>query len=174
MVFFRKRLSRVVHVHPMYLGARLREHIKLRAQEDVQAAALGTVSGMGFVILVLTIDDSMISKGTIDHLTGLTRFEVEYDAIVFRPFRNEVLDATAKVCTTQGVFCEAGPLDIFVSRHYIPQEFEFRAEDAAWACPETGRVIRAGAEMRVKILGANATGAVAAIGTINEPLLGPS
>jgi fructose-1,6-bisphosphatase/inositol monophosphatase family enzyme len=73
-----------------------------------------------------------------------------------------------------GVFAEAGPLDIFVSRHYIPPEFEFRADDAAWASTETGVVIRAGAEMRIKVLGANATGAVAAIGTINEPHLGPS
>ena len=76
-------------------------------------------------------------------------------------------------CTTQGVFAEAGPLDIFVSRHYIPPEYEFRADDASWASTETGVVIRAGAEMRVKVLGANATGAVAAIGTINEPHLGP-
>ena len=173
MVFFKKRLSRVVHVHPMFLGARLREHIKLRAQEDVQAAAMGTVSGMGFVVLVLKIEDDMISEGKIDHLTGLTRFDVSYDAIVFRPFRNEVLDAVTKVCTTQGVFAEAGPLDIFVSRHYIPPEYEFRADDASWASTETGVVIRAGAEMRVKVLGANATGAVAAIGTINEPHLGP-
>ena len=174
MVFFKKRLTRVVYVHPQHLGPRLREHIKARTQDDVQSAAMGTVSGVGFVVLVLQIKDDMISRGTIDHLTGLTRFEVSYDAIVFRPFRNEVLDATAKVCTAQGVFAEAGPLDLFISRHYIPQEYEFRAEEAAWASTDTSAVIRAGTELRVKVLGANATGAVAAIGTINEPFLGPA
>ena len=174
MVFFRKRLTRIVYVHPQHLGPRLFEHIKKSTQDDVSGSSMGTVSGMGFVILVLKIEDDQISKGVIDHLTGLTKFEVAYDAIVFRPFRNEVLDSTTRICTAQGIFAESGPLDIFISRHYIPPEFEFRAEEESWASIETGIVIRPGAELRVKVLGANATGSVAAIGTINEPYLGPS
>lgn len=171
MVFFRKRLKRVIQVHPQYLGPNLKNHIKEQCRLEVQGERL--VSGLGFIIMVLSIDDNQIGKGLIDHLTGRTRYEVEYDAIVFRPFKNEVLDTTVKVCTSQGIFAEAGPQDIFVARHYIPGHFEFRAEDASYFSPETGMVIKGTTDMRVKILGANATGQVAAIGTIDEPFLGP-
>ncbi len=177
-------MRRVVHVHPQFLGPALKQHIKDQCRAEVQgeragsgasssASADGTSSaGVGFIILVIAIDDSQIGKGVIDHLTGRTRYEVEYDAIVFRPFKNEVLDTAVKVCTSEGIFAEAGPLDLFVSRHYIPNTYEFRAEDASWVSPDTGAAIRSGGEMRVKILGANATGQVAAIATINEPFLG--
>ncbi len=172
MVFFRKRMHRTVHVHPQYLGRGLREHIKEVCKQEAQGER-SVLSGVGFVILVLTIDDNAIGDGVIDHLTGTTRYEVEYDAILFRPFKNEVMDVSVKVCTSQGIFAEAGPLDLFVPKHFIPEAFEFRPEDAAWASPDTGAAIRPGTDMRVKILGASAAGQVAAIAAINEPFLGP-
>ena len=42
---------------------------------------------------------------------------MEYDALVFRPFEGEVLDAVVKNVNKMGFFCEAGPLDIFVSNY---------------------------------------------------------
>ncbi len=171
MVFFRKRMRRVIQVHPQHLGPGLKAHIKEQCTAEVTGERL--VSGVGFVILVLAIDEANIGRGLVDHLTGKTRYEVEYDAIVFRPFKNEVLDAVVKVCTSQGIFAQAGPQDVFVARHYIPPDFDFRPEDAAYVSTDTGAVIRADANLRVKVLGANATGQVAAIGTINEPFLGP-
>jgi DNA-directed RNA polymerase II subunit RPB7 len=173
MVFFRKRMRRVVHIEAKYLGKDLRLHIHEQCRLEAVGSREATTSGLGFVVVVLGIEDDFIGSGVIDHLTGKVRYEVEYDAIVFRPFKHEVLDATVKMCSNEGIFAGAGPLDLFISRLYIPPEYSFRPEDGAWAHGETGTVIRGGTDIRAKILGVNASGNVAAIAAINEPFLGP-
>lgn len=171
MVFFRRRMKRVIQVHPQHLGPKIKEQIKEQCRLEVQGEK--NVSGVGFIVLVINIEDEQIGKGTIDHLTGKTRYEVEYDAIVFRPFKNEVLDVIIKKCTPQGMFADAGPLDIFISRMYIPGDYEYRGDDSTWIQPHTETIIRPGSEIRVKVLGANSVGHIAAVATMNEPFLGP-
>jgi DNA-directed RNA polymerase II subunit RPB7 len=170
MVFFRKHMTRVINVHPQFLGPKLKQHIKEQCRLQVQGER--SVSGLGFVILVLSIEDAAIGKGVIDHLTGTTRYEVGYDAIIFRPFKNEVMDTTVVVCSSTGIFVSAGPLNLFVPKLHVPTDYEFRPEDASWVHPETGATIKAGSDVRVKILGASSQGQVSAVGTINEPYLG--
>ena len=53
--------------------------------------------------------------GKIDSLTGFVKFRIKYDAVMFRPFRNEVLDAPVKSVTEMGFFVQAGPVEIFVA-----------------------------------------------------------
>jgi len=42
---------------------------------------------------------------------------VKYKAIVFRPFKGEVLDAVVKQINKVGMFAEIGPLSCFISHH---------------------------------------------------------
>lgn len=56
---------------------------------------------------------------------GYVVYPVEYKAIVFRPFKGEVLDATVSQVNKIGLRCEIGPLECFVSRHCIPVDMEF-------------------------------------------------
>tara|TARA_R110002050_G_scaffold273305_2_gene417378 strand:- start:81 stop:599 length:519 start_codon:yes stop_codon:yes gene_type:complete len=46
---------------------------------------------------VFNIND--INSGYLDHATGFASYLVKYEAIVFRPFRGEVLDAVVKTVT---------------------------------------------------------------------------
>ena len=134
----------------------------------------GEVTDAGYVIHILNFPDTGLAKGPIDNLTGRVRFDVTYDALCFKPFRNEVLDTLALQCTSQGFFAEAGPFTLFVSRIHIPGEFEFRPEDTSWASSESGAVLRAGSAVRLRIMGVNPVSrSIAGIGTINEPHLGP-
>jgi DNA-directed RNA polymerase II subunit RPB7 len=51
---------------------------------------------------------------------------VYYSAILLRPFRNEVMDAVCVVATNEnGFFSKVGPLEIFVSRHAMPEDMKF-------------------------------------------------
>jgi len=60
----------------------------------------------GFVIAVTTIDN--IGDGLIQPGRGFVVYPVKYKAIVFRPFKGEVLDAVVtqvnKVCTPSNYF----------------------------------------------------------------------
>ena len=113
MVFFRKDLRRTVMVHPQFLGAALRKYIKEQVVAEVEGTSIETA---GFIITVLSIDENAISQGLIDHLTGFVKYHVTYTALMFRPFKNEVIDASVKAVSDVGFFAEAGPLSIFVSR----------------------------------------------------------
>jgi DNA-directed RNA polymerase II subunit RPB7 len=170
MGFFRRRMTRQVMVHPQHLGANLKAHV--RAQCSAEAAAEG-VSDAGFVVAVLRIPDEHMRNGPIDHFTGAVRFDVTYDAICFRPMRNEVMDALVQTCTAMGFYAEAGPFTLFVSRIHLPADMEFRPEDTAWVSADAGPPIRAGAVVRVRVMGVNPVSrSIAGIGTINAPFLG--
>jgi DNA-directed RNA polymerase II subunit RPB7 len=169
MGFFRRRLQRTVSVHPQHLGAGLLAHVKAQAAREATAEGVGEA---GYIVTTLNIPDEFVVSGAIDHLTGAVRFAVTFDAVCFKPLRNEVLDAVVQQCTGQGLFAEAGPFSVFV--HNVG-DLEFRADEMAWVSAETGLAIKAGAAVRLKIMGVNtALGArqIGSIGTINEPFLG--
>ena len=48
MVFFRKRMKRVIQVHPQHLGPKIKEQIKEQCRLEVQNEK--NISGVGYVI----------------------------------------------------------------------------------------------------------------------------
>ena len=53
-----------------------------------------------------------------------------------------------------GFFAEAGPLQVFVSNHLIPQEFSFNStEEPSFVSADEAVRIVAGAEARLRIVG---------------------
>lgn len=81
-------LEHEILLHPKYFGPQLMETVKQKLYTEVE----GTSSGKyGFVIAVTTIDS--IGSGVIQPGQGFVVYPVKYKAIVFRPFKGEVLDA---------------------------------------------------------------------------------
>lgn len=170
MVFFQQQLERTIVVHPMWLGPKLRDHVRKQLTEEVEGLPL---SSAGFVITVLAIEDENISKGLVDSLTGFVKYRVSFSALVFRPFRNEVLDAVVTSVSDIGFFAAAGPLSVLVSTAHIPEDMSFTPEDGSFNSPETGTRIAAGDAVRVKIVGSTVMrSTLTAIGSIKEPYLG--
>ena len=93
MVYFTKIMARTIMVHPQYLGPALRPYVKEQLIAEVEGMS---VDNAGFIIAVLNVEESGITRGLIDHLTGFVRYSIRYTALMFRPFKNEVLDATVK------------------------------------------------------------------------------
>lgn len=58
-----------------------------RLHEEVE----GTCSGrFGYIITVVQVGD--IGKGVLQSNTGFAEFKLDYKAIVFKPFKNQVVD----------------------------------------------------------------------------------
>ena len=93
MVFFTRILTRTIHIHPQHLGPQLERIVKDQLKRDVEGL---TVDTSGFVVSVLAISLADLQKGRIDHLTGFVRYCISFNALVFRPFKNEVMVATVK------------------------------------------------------------------------------
>ena len=78
--------------------------------------------------------------GKLQEATGLGIFSVKYEAIMMRPFVNEIIDAEVVNCVEHGFFAKAGPLSIFVSAHLMPEEYRdnFSVDTASWRSNEEG------------------------------------
>ena len=87
-MFFLIKMARNFYLHPKDLGANLDDNLANKLIQEVE----GSVSGrFGFVICV--VDILNIGEGTIQEGSGMVRFHTEFTAIVFKPFKGEVLDA---------------------------------------------------------------------------------
>jgi DNA-directed RNA polymerase II subunit RPB7 len=78
----------------------MRTYLKHKLLSDVE----GTCSGQyGYIICVLDHQKIDIGAGKIVPGVGLAEFTVKYQAIIFKPFKGEVVDATVttvnKVCS---------------------------------------------------------------------------
>ena len=55
------------------------------------------------------------TQGKLKEGTGWAEFKLQYDAIVFRPFKGEVLECVVREVNKFGFFAECGPQQVFVS-----------------------------------------------------------
>ncbi|KAJ3118521.1 hypothetical protein HDU96_000937 [Phlyctochytrium bullatum] len=88
-VYVYKTLTHNITLHPQYFGARMQEFLVKRLYEEVE----GTCSGRhGYVISVVEVVN--VGRGTLQSTSGYAEFNIIYKAIVFKPFRNQVVDGT--------------------------------------------------------------------------------
>jgi DNA-directed RNA polymerase II subunit RPB7 len=171
-MFFVKKLRRDILLEPFHLGSKLKESVKRRVLDELEGQCLGK---HGYVISILDIDDSDIIPGFIDIDTGATHVTVWYSAILLRPFRNEILDTVVYTASDEnGFFSRVGPLQIFVSRHAMPEDMKFNTlAGDCWVSEDETVEIREGSIVRLRIIGLVIdAGVISAIGTIKDTFLG--
>lgn len=151
-MFFLKQLSRDLLLHPMHFGPKLHDIIRLRLIEEVEGTSMGKY---GYVITVTEVRDEDIGRGVIQDNSGFVCFNIRYRAILFRPFKNQVLDAVVTVVNQLGFFADVGPLQVFVSRHAMPTDLNngYDHENNAWISDDREVEIRKGCGVRLKIMG---------------------
>ena len=66
------------------------------------------------IVAVLNIDE--ISEPKIVPGTGFAQYNVGYRAIVWRPFKGEVVDGAVQSVVSNGFFVDVGGLSVFVSK----------------------------------------------------------
>ncbi|KAL0436815.1 UNVERIFIED_CONTAM: DNA-directed RNA polymerase II subunit RPB7 [Sesamum radiatum] len=138
-----------MQLHPRHFGRDLRDKLVAKLMKDVE----GTCSGRhGFIVAITGIES--VGKGLIRDGTGFVTFPVKYQCVVFRPFKGEILEAVVTMVNKMGFFAEAGPVQIFVSNHLIPDDMEFQSGDIPNYTTSDGSVkIQKDSEVRLKIIG---------------------
>ena len=82
-----KDLTEILTLHPSYFTPSLPAYLKLLLHQKVE----GTCSGrLGYIIAVIEIKDENMGRGKV--VEGQAEFAIKYKAIVYRPFRGEVVD----------------------------------------------------------------------------------
>lgn len=170
MGFFVVTMHRRVHIHPRFFGVKLQEMLTQRLMLEVE----GTFAGRyGFVIAVLQVMDP-IPVGELDDSTGYAVFPLKYQAVVFRPFKGEVLDSVVTKVTIHGFFAECGPLTVFVSHHLLPEGMTFEQSDQSWRSHDGVDTVMEKSSVRLRIMGLKIEATeISATGSIKDPYLGP-
>lgn len=169
-MFYHVSLEHEILLHPRYFGAQLLETVKQKLFNEVEGQCNGK---HGFVIAVTTIDN--IGSGLIQSGSGFVTYPVKYKAIVFRPFKGEVLDGVVTQVNKVGIFTEIGPLSCFISRHSIPADMTFDANSSppCYKTQDEDVVIQQDDEIRLKIVGTRIDATdIFAIGTLMDDYLG--
>ncbi|XP_061929358.1 DNA-directed RNA polymerase II subunit RPB7 isoform X1 [Apis cerana] len=169
-MFYHISLEHEILLHPRYFGPQLLDTVKQKLYTEVEGTCTGKY---GFVVAVTTIDN--IGAGIIQPGQGFVVYPVKYKAIVFRPFKGEVLDAIVTQVNKVGMFAEIGPLSCFISHHSIPADMQFcpNINPPCYKTKEEDVIIQPDDEIRLKIVGTrvDATG-IFAIGTLMDDYLG--
>merc|ERR1719206_1347853 len=132
-------------LHPRYFGPQLMDTVKQKLFTEVEGTCTGK---QGFVL-----------------------YPVKYKAIVFRPFKGEVLDAVVTQVNKVGLFTEIGPLSCFISRHSIPADMSFdpNSNPPCYKTSDEDMVIQQDDEIRLKIVGTRVDASdIFAIGTLMD------
>lgn len=113
---------------------------------------------LGFVIALVGLEDQHIRPGKIEYETGQVEVLVKFTVMLFRPFRNEILDAQVTTVTEMGFFADAGPVQgIYVNKHQMPQDYGFDAQDNVWRTSDMEVEIRPGCGVRMRVVGVDIT-----------------
>lgn len=168
-MFYHLQLNHELSLHPRYFGDQLLETVKQKLYCDVE----GTCTGKhGFVIAITSIEN--IGDGIIQSSTGFATYQLKFKAVVFRPFKNEVLDGIVEQVNKVGIFLKTGPLSCFISRHSIPNDMAFDATTSCYRTADETMIITAGASIRYKVVGTRVDASdIFAIGTLMDDYLGP-
>jgi DNA-directed RNA polymerase subunit E'/Rpb7 len=111
-----------VVIHPRFLGKKLRKTVV----DTLKAEVVGSCIDGAHVIAVLRISDENVSRGVVEPLTGSVRYDVTYRAIMFRPFRNEVLDCVVKQVTAVSAVGRFWSFDYILPWHLVCRAFAAR------------------------------------------------
>lgn len=169
-MFFLKDLALTITLHPSFFGPQMNQFLRTKLLNEVEGSCTGK---FGYIMCVLDCMAIDIGKGTIIPADGSAEFEVKYRAVVWKPFKGEVVDGVVSQVSKLGFFVDVGPLSVFVSTHLIPQDMTFNPAANPPAYQSEDQIIEKGSRVRLKVVGTRAdVNAIYAIGSIKEDYLG--
>jgi DNA-directed RNA polymerase II subunit RPB7 len=167
-MFFLKKLRHDILLEPKLLGRDMKRHVENRVREELEGVCLGM---KGYVISIIDLNQNEIKAGLIDNDTGMVNVTVWYEAIIFRPFEQEVVDARVVTANNEtGIISEVGPMKIFVDRRNMPEDHHFdHVNGDCWVSDDGDVDISEGSVLRMRIIGLTiGADTMSGIGTINE------
>lgn len=169
-MFFFKDLSLNITLHPSFFGPQMKRYLKTKLLQEVEGTCTGK---FGYILCVLDCENIEIERGRILPTHGSAEFTVKYRAVVWKPFKGEVVDGIVSSCTNLGFEVEVGPLSVFVSPFLMPEDLTFNSGSNPPSYQSSEQIITKGSRVRLKIVGARSeVNSIYAIGSIKEDYLG--
>lgn len=169
-MFFIHEMERVMQLHPSFFGPNTVNYIKDTLIHDVEGQTISSY----YVVCIMDVGASDISEGRVIPGSAMAEYTVHYKAVVWKPFKGEILDGLVEELNEAGFHVNIGPLKVFVSKSMIPSDIRYDGNATPPQWTDNGdQVIETGTHIRIKIRGTRTEmGKMYAIATIKEDYLG--
>ena len=141
-------LEDTIRIEPIRFGENLDEVI----EEMVHKTFEGTMRKK-YGLIVVTDNIRPVGDGKVIHGDGAMYQRVRFDALVFKPELQEVVDGVVCEVVEFGVFCHIGPLDALIHMSQIMNDYiEVDVDNERLIGKETKRVLAVGSKVRARIV----------------------
>lgn len=153
-------------LEPKFFGPSMQKRLRKQLEDDVE----GTCDvNHGFIVAIH--GQPAFQIGRIFPGRPEVTFPVTYQALVFKPYKNEVVLGFVTKVNKLGFFAQVGPLKVYVSAYEIPEDLEYDQEQGTFRS-ERGETIDKETELRIMITGVSPIpDDFLAVGTIKRPFL---
>ncbi|KAK6425556.1 DNA-directed RNA polymerase II subunit [Oleoguttula sp. CCFEE 5521] len=166
-MFFIHDMEERMTLEPAYFSGESEAKILDELYQRVEGRNTGTM----MIVRIMSITD--VSDGEVMQGTGVALYTVSFQALVWQPFRGEVVDGSVTSVLMSGFFVDVGALQVFM----IPTSFQYTVEGSTPSFSDVtadGFTIEVNTQVRLRIKGLRSEmGAMYAVGSIKEDYLGP-
>lgn len=142
------KVEDTVRVIPEKFG----EDLDKVVEEIVQKTFEGTMR-KNHGIIVVANNINAVGDGQVIHGDGAMYQKVEFDALVFKPQLQEVVDAVVCEIVEFGAFCHIGPLDALIHMSQIMNDYvEVDSENEIITGKEKKQVLKTGDSVRARVV----------------------
>lgn len=142
------RIRETVRIPPQLFGDDLPKVIELAVQQAFE----GTIK-KDFGVIVVVEDVKALGDGIVIHGDGGMYQKVEFDALMFMPLLQEVIDAVVCEVVEFGAFCHIGPLDALIHMSQIMNDYvEVDVGQERIQGKENKKVLKIGDPVRARIV----------------------
>ena len=146
-MFFEVDLHDTIRLKPTYLSAGTKTTIEKQLRSNTEGQFK-----LGYGIILRVTQILNIDKGKISSRTGCASYEIDFKAMVLRPYSGLVVDAKISNMNTQGIFANAGPLDVFVPHKSLPDGYDFDYDSQSFINREKGKKFEIESIIRVRLV----------------------
>lgn len=102
-------MTKTIELTPNFFQGDIRKTLQRRLHQEEEGRC---VPNYGYIIAIIRVHH--VGKGKIKAGTGSSYFTIEYTAVVFKPFKGEIIDGIIYEINTIGIRAYIGPADVFI------------------------------------------------------------
>ncbi|CAD7774433.1 DNA-directed RNA polymerase subunit E' [Candidatus Methanoperedenaceae archaeon GB37] len=147
-MYSRMRLADTVRIAPEMLGKPVKESVKLALREKLEATISKKIGAIVAILDVVGVGDGHILAGD-----GGVYYDTTFDALVFTPVMQEVIEGSVVEIVEFGAFVGIGPMDGLLHISQITDEYIYYDEkNSRLVTKDSGRSINVGDKLRTRIV----------------------
>ncbi|MCD6575911.1 MAG: DNA-directed RNA polymerase [Nanoarchaeota archaeon] len=135
-----------IRVPPQFLGKKLKEAIKSAIEKEY----IGALGKHGLFLAILDVKE--IGEGTIIPGDGAVYYETTFEALVYRPILQEVVEGFVSEIMEFGAFIRIGPIDGLVHVSQVMDDYVNYSEAGALQGKESKKVLKVKDKVRARII----------------------